>query len=493
MKVSVQASLLAQGPVALPWVQDCDINEHPARGQISAARWSLLEAAAKAQDFKGKSGKVLIVHTEDGPIIAVGRSQNACSPDWSKWGAKAVESLEPLSLASAYIWVGDTDVCQGWQIVEGALLRDYRFDKYKTKNKKEHKLQNLIFVHTKPDELTSLEPLWEARRTGVHLTRDVVSEPPNVLYPESMAERAIAELKPLGVDVQILTPKEMKKLGMNALLGVAQGSINEARLIVLRWNKAPDKPVTAIVGKGVTFDSGGISIKPSNNMEDMKYDMGGSAVVLGLFKTLAMRKAEVNAVGIMAMVENMPSGSAQRPADVVTSMSGQTIEVVNTDAEGRLILADALWYVQENYKPTTIIDLATLTGAITIALGYEYAGLFSNSDDLANELTRVGKCVGEPVWRMPLGDEFDCDINSDIADMKNVGSGRGAGSITAAQFLQRFIQKDVAWAHLDIAGMAWDKKSKPLSGKGATGYGVRLLDAYFKEMCKGNGTCQTKK
>lgn len=484
MKMTVQASLTAQGPLVLAWQEGTALTDHPGHTHISTPRWALLEAAVSAQDFKPKANKVLTVHTHEGPLVVVGRSTTPDKPAWGAWGAKVYEVLESLSLPSAHVWVGDTTVCSAWTIIEGANLRAYRFDHYKTKDKKEPKLQGMVWVHPEAQELASYENLWEARRAGVHLTRDVVSEPPNVIYPASMADRAIKELKPLGVDVQILTPKEMSNLGMGALLGVAQGSHFDARMIVLRWNKAPDKPLTAIVGKGVTFDSGGISIKPSNNMEDMKYDMAGSGVVLGLFKTLAMRQAEANVVGIMAMVENMPSGTAQRPADVVTSMSGQTIEVVNTDAEGRLILADALWYVQEKFKPETIIDLATLTGAVTVALGYEFAGLFSNCDKLADTLTRMGNCVGEPVWRLPLGESFDRDINSDIADMKNVGSGRGAGSSTAAQFLKRFIQKDVTWAHLDIAGMAWDKKSKPLSGKGATGFGVRLLDAYFRDIAK---------
>jgi len=313
---------------------------------------------------------------------------------------------------------------------------------------------------------------------GVALTRHVVSEPPNILYPESMAEIA-SELKRLKVGVEVLDEKHMKKLGMGALLGVGQGSIRESKLIVLEWMHGPKgEPPVAFVGKGVTFDTGGISIKPSNGMEDMKYDMAGSGVVLGLFKALALRGAKVNAVGIMGMVENMPSGSAQRPADVVTSMSGQTIEVINTDAEGRLVLADALWYAQDRFKPQAMIDLATLTGAISVALGWEYAGLFSNNDELSRKLTDAGNSVGEKLWRLPMGDSYDKDIDSDIADVKNTGSGRGAGSITAAQFLQRFVN-NVPWAHLDIAGMAWEKKDKPLVGKGASAFGVRLLNEFL--------------
>ena len=287
------------------------------------------------------------------------------------------------------------------------------------------------------------------------------------------------ELSKIGVKVDVLGEKEMTKLGFGALLGVGQGSVRESQLVVMKWmgGKKDEKPI-AVVGKGVTFDTGGINIKPSNGMEDMKYDMAGSGVVLGLMQSLAMRKAKVNVIGVMALAENMPSGSAQRPSDVVTSLSGQTIEVLNTDAEGRLVLADALWYTQDKFKPQYIIDLATLTGAITVALGYEYAGLFSNDDKLCDMLTAAGTAVGEPLWRLPMGKAYDKDINSDVADVKNVGSGRGAGSITAAHFLERFVNK-TPWAHLDIAGMAWDKAAKPLTGKGATGYGVRLLNEFL--------------
>ena len=273
----------------------------------------------------------------------------------------------------------------------------------------------------------------------------------------------------------------MKKLKMGALLGVGQGSVKESKLVILKWNggKKDDKPL-AFVGKGVTFDTGGISIKPSNNMEDMKTDMGGSAVVVGLMRNLAQRKAKVNVVGVIGLVENMPDGNAQRPGDVVVSMSGQTIEVINTDAEGRLVLADALHYTNTKFKPKFIVDLATLTGAIVVALADSYAGLFSNDDKFSDEIIDSGIKTGEKAWRMPLGEEFDEMINSDIADMKNVGAGRGAGSTTAAQFLQRFIGK-TKWAHLDIAGVAWKGKGDSMAVKGATGYGVRLLDNLVKK------------
>jgi leucyl aminopeptidase len=255
-------------------------------------------------------------------------------------------------------------------------------------------------------------------------------------------------------------------------------------LVILEWNGgAKDQAPVAFVGKGVTFDTGGISIKPSADMDDMKWDMAGSAVVLGLMKALAGRKAKVNAVGVMGMVENMPDGNAQRPGDIVTSMSGQTIEILNTDAEGRLVLADALWYTQDKFKPKSIIDLATLTGAMIISLGHEHAGVFSNNDDLVSQLLDCGKKTGEKLWHLPLHDAYDKDIDSPVADVKNLGSGRGAGSITAAQFLQRFVNK-TPWAHLDIAGTAWDKKGRPLSAKGATAFGVRLLNQWVKDCCE---------
>src|SRR3546814_270696 len=366
----------------------------------------------------------------------------------------------------------------------GALLRSYRFDKYKTKEKPEKK-QKLKEIKVMVEDAAAARRLFqklEKIAEGVFLTRNLVSEPANVLFPKSFAAEA-RKLEKLGVKVTVLGEKEMKKLGMGALLGVAQGSATEPQLLVMRWDGAGAKggAPLAFVGKGVTFDTGGISLKPAAGMEDMKWDMGGAGAVTGLMHALAARKAKVNAVGVCGLVENMPSGTAQRPGDVVTSMSGQTIEVLNTDAEGRLVLSDALWYTQENFKPRLIVDLATLTGAIIISLGHEHAGLFSNDDKLSTQLTAAGKTVGEALWRLPLGREYDKQIDCDVADMKNIGGGRAGGSITAAQFLQRFIQDGTPWAHLDIAGVAWATKDKPTVPKGGTGFGVRLLDAFVAE------------
>jgi len=319
---------------------------------------------------------------------------------------------------------------------------------------------------------------------GIFRTRDVVSEPANVIYPKTFAAEA-RKLEKLGVKVTVLGIREMTKLGMGSLLGVGQGSARESQLVVMEWNggKAKEAPL-AICGKGVTFDTGGISIKPAAGMEDMKWDMGGAGVVLGLMEALARRKAKANVVGFCGLVENMPDGNAQRPGDIVKSMSGQTIEVLNTDAEGRLVLADLLWYAQETYKPRLVIDLATLTGAIMIALGTFHAGLFSNDDELSSRLTAAGKVVGEPLWRMPLGEEYDRMIDSDAADMKNIGN-RYGGSITAAQFIQRFVKKGTPWAHLDIAGVTWADKAKPTVPKGATAFGVRLLERFVAEHYEG--------
>lgn len=362
-------------------------------------------------------------------------------------------------------------------IAVGARLASYRFDKYHTKLKDEDKpALEMLTIGTRSaaaarDAFAALDRVAD----GVFLTRDLVTEPPNLLYPQTLAERC-QELTKLGVKVEVLGEAQMKNLGMGALLGVGQGSTRESRLVVMQWNggRKNSAPV-AFVGKGVTFDTGGISLKPAAGMEDMKWDMGGSAAVIGAMAALAGRSAKVNAVGVVGLVENMPDGNAQRPGDVVTSMSGQTIEVLNTDAEGRLVLADALWYTQDRFKPQFMVNLATLTGAIIIALGSEHAGLFSNNDELSERLSEAGKAVEEKLWRFPLHKNYDAFLKSEIADMRNIGTGRGAGSITAAQFLQRYVN-DVPWAHLDIAGVAWSQKASATAPKGGTGFGVRLLD-----------------
>ena len=362
-------------------------------------------------------------------------------------------------------------------IALGAQLRNYRFDKYKTKDKPEqkHSLTEMTICLAGPAEARKAYDKISPAIDAVFFTRDLVSEPANELYPVEFANRAKA-LSKLGVKVQILGEAEMKKLGMNVLLAVGQGSPRDSQLLVMTWMNGPkDQAPVALIGKGVCFDTGGISIKPAGGMEDMKWDMGGAGAVTGAMMLIAGRKAKANVVGVCALVENMPDGNATRPGDVVKSMSGQTVEIINTDAEGRLILGDAMWYAQEKFKPQAMVELSTLTGAIIVALGHERAGLFSNNTPLSNKLRAAGALVGEKLWRMPLGPNYDKLIDSEIADMRNVSNGRDGGSITAAQYLQRFVQPGVAWAHLDIAGMAWGKGNATCP-KGATAYGVRLLD-----------------
>ncbi len=362
----------------------------------------------------------------------------------------------------------------------GARVGSYRFDRYRTEEPEEKKpsLRELAILLDKAEPArTAFEPL-DRLADGVILTRDLVSEPANVLHPRSFAERCSHELEPLGVEVEILDEERLRDIGMGALLAVGQGSAFPSQVVVMRWNGLPAGSTAApvaIIGKGVTFDTGGISIKPAGGMEDMKWDMGGAGAVTGLMKALAGRRARVHAVGLIGLVENMPSDRAQRPGDVVTSLSGKTIEVINTDAEGRLVLADVLTYAQDRCKPQVMIDLATLTGAVIVALGGKHAGLFANDDELARRLSEAGTAVGEEVWRLPLGESYDRDLDSDIADVRNVAGSRDAGAIIGAQFLQRFVGK-VPWAHLDIAGVTWSKKDSPTSPRGGTGFGVRLLD-----------------
>ncbi len=359
-------------------------------------------------------------------------------------------------------------------IAAGAKLRAYDFDNYRTKDRKAGKTGKIVFACANPSAVRKAWKRMDAITDGVITARDLVNEPANVLGPVEFAKRAEA-LSELGLEVEVLEEKALRKLKMGALLGVAQGSPRPPRLVVMQWRGAGnDSAPVAFVGKGVVFDTGGISIKPAAGMEDMKGDMGGAAAVTGLMHALAGRKAKVNAIGIIGLVENMPDGNAQRPGDIVTAMSGQTIEVLNTDAEGRLVLADALWYCQERFKPKFMIDLATLTGAIMVALGNHHAGLFSNDDVLAGQLESAGKATDERVWRMPMGPDYDKMIDSKNADVKNIG-GRFAGSITAAQFLKRFVN-DVPWAHLDIAGTAMGSPKNEYSQSWSSGYGVRLLD-----------------
>lgn len=444
--------------------------------------------AIKIKGFKGKKGETLSIIAPSGvdynAILVVGSGKESEINDLvaQNVGGKVYSAISSLKAKSAAVIIekSKNSATLAANIAYGVKLKSYSFDKYKTKKEDEDK-QVVGEVSLLVDDVAKAKNEFNALSKiadGVFLARDVVTEPPNKLYPESYAQIVKKEMESLGVKVTILGVKEMEKLGMGALLGVGQGSIRESKLVVMEYEGAggKDKKPVAFVGKGVTFDTGGISIKPAQGMEDMKYDMGGSAAVVGAIKALAGRKAKVSAVGVIGLVENMPGGNAQRPSDVVKTMSGQTVEVLNTDAEGRLVLADALWYAQEKFNPQIVINLATLTGAIVIALGQEYAGLFSNNDKLSKHIEESGRETGERVWRFPLGEEYDKLLKSPIADMQNISNGRGAGSITAAQFLQRFIKKGTPWAHIDIAGVAWAKEEQDICPKGATAFGVRLLD-----------------
>lgn len=456
-----------------------------------------LTRAIKASRFEGNKAHNLNVMAPEGTkldrvlIFGLGKAKDITELEMQKLGGRIYANTRRVKKGNVVVAIDSVADASmnapemAAQAAYGARLRSYRFDKYKTKQKESEKpsLKSITFqCGTFAKARTRFAGLNKIA-DGVFFTRDLVSEPANVIYPESLAKEA-KSLEKLGVKVEVLTEAQMRRLGMGALLGVGQGSVRESRMVIMHWNGAPkskaakgsaksEAPI-AFVGKGVTFDTGGISIKPSAGMEDMKWDMGGSGVVIGLMKALAGRKAKVNAVGVVGLVENMPSGSAQRPGDIVTSMSGQTIEVLNTDAEGRLVLADALWYCNERFKPKFMVNLATLTGAIIVSLADQYAGLFSNNDRLSERLTKAGAEVEEELWRMPLSPAFDKMINSDAADMKNIG-GRGGGSSTAAQFLQRYVGK-TPWAHLDIAGVTWSKKDAPTVPKGGTAFGVRLLD-----------------
>ena len=463
-----------------------------AAGQaLDAASGGRIGKAMKAVRFTGGLGWAIDVLAPDGLdfarvlVIGVGKAETADAMSVERWAGHAVRrtltsGAEKLVLQPDAL-PGVSKADSGAHAAMGARLAAYRFDTYRTKLKPEQK-----------PSLTGVEISMEAPATararaekdaaiveGVFFARDLVNEPANILFPVSFAER-LRDLETLGVEVEVLEPETMAKLGMGALLGVAQGSANPGRMVAMSWNGARVKTARplALVGKGVTFDTGGISIKPAAAMDEMKGDMGGAAAVAGTIRALALRKAKANVVGIVALVENMPGANAQRPGDIVTTMSGQTIEVLNTDAEGRLILADAVWYAQDKFNPTAVIDLATLTGAMIVALGHEYAGVFSNDEDLVQGLINAGQSEGEPVWRMPLSAAYDKMMDTPNADMKNISGKPTAGSITAAQFIKRFVKDGVAWAHIDIAGTATKPGpyEDPLSPSWATGYGVRLLN-----------------
>jgi leucyl aminopeptidase len=456
---------------------------------LSPENVSLIRAGGTAHRFDGEAGSINdFFVTNDGKprrVLIAGTGQGT------------VEEFEKLGAAVAgrLLTSGETDVAIDLsglvikpsaesiaRLAAGVVLRGWRHDAYRTKlpEKQKPTLRSVTIVGA-PEGSDAAWADAKAVTEGVAFTRELVTEPANIIYPVSFVERC-QKLVALGIEIEVLGQAELAENGMGALLGVSQGSVREPQLLVMRWDgtKGAKTPPVVFVGKGVTFDTGGISLKPPAGMEDMKWDMGGAGAVAGTMLALASRKAKAHVVGVCALVENMPDGNAQRPGDVVTSMSGQTIEVINTDAEGRLVLCDAMTWVQKKYAPTIMIDLATLTGAMIISLGFEHGGIFSNDDRLAEQLVKAGKSSGDPLWRLPLGAAYDKLIESPIADMKNVGPREG-GSITAAQFLQRFVNEGVKWAHLDIAGMVWAAKPGAVWDKGATGYGVRLLDRFVAD------------
>lgn len=450
---------------------------------IDAATAGALGRAVSFKGFKGEAGQPLVLTApsaslsqvvlvgcaaKDGSAVTSVAVENAGGT-----AAKALDGVENAVLALTADVAGFAA-----EAALGARLARYDFDLYRTKKSSDRASLKALTVAT--SDVAAAESRWvalDAVSRGVFLTRDLISEPANILYPETFTAR-IEALREVGLEVEVLDQAAMQELGFGALLGVAQGSANAPRTVIVRHNGGGDEAPLAFIGKGVTFDSGGISIKPAAGMDEMKTDMGGAATVIGLMSALARRKAPVNVIGVVGLVENMVSGRAQRPGDIVTSYSGQTIEVLNTDAEGRLVLADVLAYTKDRFKPKLMVDLATLTGAIVVSLGTENAGLFSNDDALASGLFEAGKQVGEGLWRMPMGEAYNRQIDSDIADMKNIG-GRPGSAILAAEFLKRFVG-DATWAHLDIAGTTWKTTASPTAPKGATGFGVRLLNQFVQ-------------
>jgi leucyl aminopeptidase len=468
-----------------------------ANGLIGDAARARISTASEAEKFKGKAGSALALPAETSlgvkpvHLIVIGLEQDEGDRDFNatRLGGQ-VQSKLPKGRDAAIVLAGPDGPFSAADCAEFALgmkLAAYSFDRYQTKKKKPDDAANPGSITLQVADPTACRRAMKSREAvygGVALARDLVNEPPNVLTPAEFADRA-AKLEKLGVEIEVLGEKQLKKLGMRALLGVGQGSEQESHVVIMRWMGARDEKTQpiAFVGKGVVFDTGGISIKPAAGMEDMKGDMAGAAAVVGLMHALASRKAKANVIGAIGLVENMPDGKAQRPGDIVTSMSGQTIEIINTDAEGRLVLADVLWHVKQKFDPKFMVNLATLTGAIMVALGQEHAGLFSNNDELATRLAKSGKATGEKLWRMPLGPEYDKQIDSKVADMKNTG-GRFGGSITAAQFLQRFVD-GCAWAHLDIAGTAMGSPQTDLNKGWSSGFGVRLLDRLVADFYEG--------
>jgi leucyl aminopeptidase len=485
------AKLQAPSSGSAVLLTDGNLKLGPRSAALDTAAGGRFARAAAAAKFKGKGMKPLQLLSPAGVeldrivFMGVGDLGKLKRQDWLKLGGSIAAGVGGGGEVTVLVERPDgksVNATEAADIALGIVLRSYGFEKYKTKKNDEDEAPKVRRFTIATQNAAAAERAWgvaSAVAEGVTFARDLVNEPANSLGPVEFSER-LKELAKLGVEVGVLGEGELRKQNMGALLGVAQGAERPPRVVVMRWRGGRQKEAPlAFVGKGVVFDTGGISIKPAAGMEDMKGDMGGAAAVSGLMRTLALRKAKANAVGIVGLVENMPDGKAQRPGDIVTSMSGQTVEVLNTDAEGRLVLADLLTYVQKREKPAAIVDLATLTGAILVALGNQYAGLFTNNDALAAELFRCGEETEERVWRMPLGSDYDKLIDSKVADMKNIG-GRNAGAITGAQFIQRFVEKDTPWAHLDVAGTAMGSPATEINQSWGSGWGVRLLDEFVR-------------
>ena len=479
IKINFKKQIFGKSNANLILFADEKFNITGLKKHISNSEYSYLSDMLNKKDTKKKILAFEI--SSKRKIILISLKKNLIDTEAENLGAKSYMIINEAK-ETEYSVNSDT-IPKGYKniighFLHGIKLKSYKFEKYKTKKNKNNISVNVTGKNI-PNHKDQLK--FNSIEEGTFYTRDLVSEPGNVLHPDEYAKR-IKSLSKFGLKIKIYGDKELKKLGMNTLLGVGQGSVRGSYLVTMEWNGSKDKSKPlAFVGKGVCFDTGGISLKPAKFMEDMTYDMAGSAVVVGLMKSLAMRKAKINAVGVVGLVENMPGGNALRPGDILKSYSGKTVEVLNTDAEGRLVLADALTFTEEKFKPKFIVDLATLTGAIIVSLGSEYAGLFSNDDKLSKQLAQSGERVEEKVWRMPLNKNYDKLINSKNADMQNINYVGGAGSTTAAQFLQRFILNKTPWAHLDIAGMAFSKYGGALNSGGATGYGVRLLNKLIED------------
>ncbi len=496
IKVTFLKNPRSESDTAILCVYEEAALEGAAKALDEKADGFITDALESNKKFTGKHGQTLAINLpkdtgfKRAVLLGLGKKDEFDNQQAEKAGGKLVPALKKAGAEHITLLTDEKPELSA-HLAYGIALRSYRFDKYKSKKPdEEEEASNLAALDVSSDAHADIEQHYKELDhilQGVFLARDLVNEPPNAIYPESFTALIREELKPLGVEIDVIDEKKMEKLGMGAILAVGKGSERQPRMVIMRWkgDKAKSAPSLALVGKGVTFDTGGISLKPGKDMDLMKMDMGGSAAVVGTMKTLALRKSPAHVIGIVGLAENMPSHNAYRPADILTSLSGKTIEVLNTDAEGRLVLADCLTYVQKTYKPEVILDLATLTGAMMVALGFDYAGTFANDDNLWAGLESASKTSGENLWRMPLDKQWHKEIESPVADIKNLATiGSYAGACTAAAFLETFIEEGTPWAHLDIAGTAWLRGDRPVVPKGGSGFGVRVLSQFVKDTCE---------